>query len=64
MKNKGWVVVIILLLPSLIWVILDLSLVNSKKLNYYGPKKLAENGKDTIYYSVKDIVFLMIKDKK
>lgn len=64
MKNKGWIVVLILLLPSLIWVILDLSLVHSKKLNYYGPKKLAENGKDTIYYSVKDIVFFDDKGQK
>ncbi len=57
MKNKGWIIVIIILLPSLIWVLLDLSLINSKKLNYFGPKKLASNQKDTIYYSVKDISF-------
>lgn len=57
MKNKGWIIVIIILLPSLIWILLDLSLIHSKKLNYYGPKKLASNGKDTIYYSVKTLKF-------
>lgn len=58
MKNKGWIVVIIALLPALIWVLLDVSLIHSKKLNYYGPKRLAPNGKDTIYYSVNDLKFL------
>lgn len=58
MKNKGWIVVVITLLPALIWVLLDVSLIHSKKLNYYGPKRLAPNGKDTIYYSVRDLKFL------
>lgn len=58
MKNKGWIVVIIILIPSLIWVLLDVSLIHSKKLNYFGPKKLANNQKDTIYYSVKETTFL------
>lgn len=57
MKNKGWIAVIVLLIPSIIWVILDFSLVNSRKLNYYGPKKLAKNGKDTIYYSLGNVEF-------
>lgn len=57
MKNKGWIIVLIILLPSLIWVLLDLSLINSKKLSYFGPKKLAENKKDTIYYTLKDVYF-------
>ena len=52
MKNKGWMIVVILLLPSLIWVLLDVSLIHSRKLPYFGPKKLASDGKDTIYYSV------------
>ncbi len=64
MKNKGWIIVIIILLPSLIWVLLDLSLINSKKLPYYGPKKLAENNKDTIYYSLNDIYFYNSKFEK
>lgn len=57
MKNKGWIVVIIILLPALIWVLLDVSLINSRKLNYFGPKQLASNGKDTIYYSLGTIQF-------
>ncbi|GIV26710.1 MAG: hypothetical protein KatS3mg027_0524 [Bacteroidia bacterium] len=61
MKNKGWIVVIIILLPSLIWILLDVSLIRSKKLNYFGPKKLANNQKDTIYYSVKETTFLSEK---
>ncbi len=57
MKSKGWIVVIIILIPSLIWVLLDVSLIHSKKLNYFGPKKLANNQKDTIYYFVKETTF-------
>lgn len=57
MKNKGWVIVVIILLPALIWVLLDVSLIHSKKLEYFGPKKLAPNGKDTLYYSVSHLSF-------
>ncbi len=51
MKNKKWIFVLIILLPSLFWVILETSTINSSKLPHYGPKKL--NGTDTLYYSVK-----------
>lgn len=51
MKNKKWIFVLIVLLPSLFWVILETSTINSRKLPYYGPKKL--NGTDTIFYTVK-----------
>lgn len=57
MKNKGWIVVIIILLPSLFWILLDVSLIHSKKLNYFGPKKLSPNTKDTIYYSIDAVWF-------
>lgn len=40
----------IVLFPSVFWVILELSTINSKKLPYYGPKTL--KGKDTVYYQV------------
>ena len=40
----------ILFLPTSIWLFLELSTINSKKLPYYGPKSL--DGKDTIYYKV------------
>ena len=40
----------ILFLPTSIWLFLELSTINSKKLPYYGPKLL--NGADTVYYAV------------
>jgi hypothetical protein len=50
-KNKKWILLLIVIFPSLFWVILETSTINSRKLNYYGPK--LANGKDTTYYSVK-----------
>jgi hypothetical protein len=40
----------ILFLPTSIWLFLELSTINSKKLPYYGPKLL--NGADTVYYTL------------
>lgn len=40
----------ILFIPTSIWLLLELSTINSKKLRYYGPKVLS--GKDTVYYAV------------
>lgn len=57
MKNKGWIIVIIILIPAWIWVLLDVSLIHSRKLNYFGPKKLDNTG-DTVYYSVGTIQFM------
>lgn len=51
MKNKKWIFVVIILLPSLFWVILETSTINSRKLPHYGPKKL--NGRDTTFFAVK-----------
>jgi hypothetical protein len=50
-KNKKWIVVLIVLFPSLLWIILETSTINSRKLPHYGPKQLAET-KDTLFYSV------------
>jgi len=50
-KNKKWIFVLIIIFPSLFWVILETSTINSNKLPYYGPKKATDQ--DTIYYSVK-----------
>jgi len=47
-KSKKWILFLIILFPSLFWVILETSTINSRKLPYYGPKKLS--GKDTVYY--------------
>jgi len=58
MKNKKWLLILIILIPSLFWVILETSTINSYKLHYYGPKKaLAEN--DTLYHTVSDSSFLI-----
>lgn len=51
MKNKKWLIVLIVIFPSFFWLILELSTINSKKLPFYGPKKLM-NSTDTIYYKV------------
>ncbi|MDZ4665567.1 MAG: hypothetical protein SGJ15_11855 [Bacteroidota bacterium] len=49
-KNKKWIFFLIILFPSVFWVLLETSTINSNKLPFYGPKQ-ATNG-DTIYYSV------------
>jgi hypothetical protein len=56
MKNKKWLLVLILIIPSFFWVMLEMSTINSKKLNYYGPKKL--NQKDTVFYEVSSDFFI------
>ena len=43
----------IVIFPSLFWVILETSTINSRKLPYYGPKQA--QGKDTNYYTVKSV---------
>ncbi len=48
--KKKWLLILVLVIPSFFWVILEMSTINSYKLNYYGPKKL--NGKDTVFYKV------------
>ena len=49
-KNKKLILFLIILFPSLFWLTLELSTINSKKLPFYGPK--TANGKDTIYFTV------------
>lgn len=56
MKKKQWVLLLIILLPSALWLILETSTINSKKLPFYGPKKVLAP-KDTQYYQVKDHFF-------
>jgi hypothetical protein len=50
-KNKKWVILLIVAFPSLFWLILESSTINSRKLAYYGPKTLSSQ-KDTVYYTV------------
>jgi len=53
MKNKKWLLILVIAFPSFFWLILETSTINSKKLPFYGPKK-ALGKKDTLYYRVKD----------
>lgn len=58
MKNKKWLLLLVLALPSTIWLILETSTINSKKLPIYGPRKvIAAN--DTAYYKVSDQFHLL-----
>ena len=54
MKNKKLIILLILLFPACFKLILDFATVNSRKLPYFGPKKL--NGSDTVYYQVDSVV--------
>lgn len=56
MKTKKWLLVLIILVPSLMWVILETSTINSHKLYHYGPKKVIGKN-DTDYYKVPDSGF-------
>ncbi|MGE0566730.1 MAG: hypothetical protein AB7O73_02175 [Bacteroidia bacterium] len=51
-KSKRWLLFLIVLFPSLFWVILESSTINSRKLPYYGPKTFS--GTDTSFYTVKE----------
>jgi hypothetical protein len=55
MKNKKWILLLIILFPSAFWLILETSTINSKKLPYYGPRSF--NGTDSVYYSTGTISF-------
>ena len=50
MKNKKWLLLMIVFFPSVFCLILETSTINSKKLPFYGPKSF--NGHDTDYYSI------------
>ncbi len=63
MKLKKWIVPLIVFIPPVIWILLELSAINSKKLNYFGPKKVL-SAKDTMYHSVGDIAFEDIQHQK
>jgi len=53
MKNKKWLLILIIAFPSFFWLVLETSTINSKKLPYYGPKK-ALGKKDTLFYAIKN----------
>lgn len=49
MKNKKLLLLLIILLPSLMWTILELSTINTSKLPHYGPKKVVDG--DSVFYT-------------
>lgn len=53
MKNKKWLLVLIIAFPSFFWLVLETSTINSKKLPFYGPKTAIAKG-DTLYHKVTD----------
>ncbi len=50
--KKSLILILILLVPSLAYLVLTTGKHNIKKLQYFGPKALAANGKDTIYHTI------------
>ena len=57
MKRKRIILVCIILFPSLLYFLFELTQANFKKMAYYGPKTVNAKG-DTVYYSVPDISFV------
>jgi len=55
-KRKRIILVSIILFPSLLYFLFELTQANFKKMAYYGPKTVSAKG-DTIYYSVPGVVF-------
>jgi len=53
MKSKKLILFLIILFPSLFWLVLEMSTINSRKLPYFGPKQAVKKG-DTLYYTVGD----------
>jgi hypothetical protein len=53
MKNKKWLVILIVAFPSLFWLILETSNINSRKLPFYGSKKIISKN-DTLFQIVND----------
>jgi hypothetical protein len=52
-KNKKWLLLLIIAFPSFFWLILETSTINSRRLPYYGPKIVKGKG-DTTFYQVQD----------
>jgi hypothetical protein len=55
-KRKQVILLSIILFPSLLYFLFELTQANFKKMAYYGPKTLSAKG-DTIYYSVPEVDF-------
>jgi hypothetical protein len=51
-KNKKWLLLLIIAFPSFFWLILETSTINSHRLPFYGPKTTKSEG-DTVFHDVK-----------
>jgi hypothetical protein len=60
-KKKRWIILLIVAFPSLFWLILETSTINSRRLPFYGPKKAVAKG-DTVYHRVSDTFYSLSKD--
>ena len=63
MKNKKWLLLLIIALPSFFWLILETSTIHSYRLNYFGPK-IVRGEKDTLFYSVGKINFSVYNEQR
>lgn len=50
-KNKRWLLLLIIAFPSVFWLILETSTINSRRLPFYGPKQVIAAG-DTNFYTL------------
>jgi hypothetical protein len=55
-KEKKWLLLLIIAFPSVFWLLLETSTVNSKRLPIYGSRSVAENG-DSIFHRVSAAFF-------
>lgn len=56
MNKKRWLLLLIILFPSVFWLILESSTINSRKLPHYGPGTMSSAG-DSVFYKVSDTFF-------
>jgi protein SCO1/2 len=62
--KRGLILITILLLPSLAYMLLKTGKNKFKHLEIFGPRDLAENGKDTIFHQVPSFSFINQDGKK
>jgi protein SCO1 len=55
-KNKRWFLLLLIAFPSVFWLLLETSTVNSKKLPIYGPRQVSASG-DSLYHRVGDVFY-------
>jgi hypothetical protein len=54
-KSKKWLLLLIIAFPSVFWLLLETSTINTKRLPVYGPRHpAAGNERDTVFHRVPD----------